>query len=195
MSASGAVAAALCISEIVGGSRKEAFEAAHTADAVCGGGLGDVSGLMHEWDVPIRTEAGLPPFGCAKDHKIEFERLTLIVIGGDMSTAGILADSGKLESICKAGEEAMRRFEGSPGKDQLFDISNKFSSEACLRGKEVAGAMQELENNGMRASMCMLGNSIFTDASEKEVRDAVGDAYWIFSTASTAEPARIIRKA
>jgi hypothetical protein len=41
----------------------------------------------------------------------------------------------------------------------------------------------------------MLGNSIFTDVPEEEVRDILGGSGRIIGTRSTSEPARIIRKA
>jgi pantoate kinase len=194
MSASGAIAAALCISEIAGKSRKEAFEAAHAAEVACGGGLGDVAGLMHEWDVPIRVKAGLPPFGQVTDGGIAFEKITLVVLGQKMNTAGVLADDERMRRICAAGDAAMEAFLEDATKESLFRISERFSSEADVRGPEVADTIKVLEKNGARSSMCMLGNSIFTDMPEEEVRSIL-DGGRMFSVSSTGEPARIIRKA
>ena len=195
MSASGAVAAALCVSELTGKSRKEAFEAAHTADAVCGGGLGDVAGLMHDGDVPIRVKAGLPPFGRVTDRGITFEGITLVVLGRKLSTAGVLGDAGISKRICGAGDKVVDEFFEFGTKDLLFEMSDRFSSEAGIRGPAVAEAMRILEENGIRSSMCMLGNSIFTDVPEEEVRGVLGDRGRIFRTSSTGEPARVTRKA
>jgi len=194
MSASGAVAAALCMSEITGKSRAEAFEAAHTAEAVCGGGLGDVAGILHESDVPIREAAGMPPFGRVIGSGITFEKMTLIVLGQKLSTAGVLSDEVSVGKICSAGDAAMEAFRGNATKDSLFRISDKFSSEAEIRGPEVADKLKILERSGIRSSMCMLGNSIFTDAQEDVVRGIL-DRGKVFSVRSTSEPARIIRKA
>jgi pantoate kinase len=195
MSASGAVAVALCLSEVTGKSRKEAFKAAHTAEVICGGGLGDVAGLMHEGDVPIRATAGMPPFGSVTDRGITFERITLIVLGRKLSTAGVLGDAERMKRICGAGDAAVDGFSERGTKDLLFELSGRFSSETGIMGPAVADAVKTMEKNGIRASMCMLGNSVFTDATEEEVRDAIGDRGRIFLTSSTGEPARIIRKA
>ena len=195
MSAAGAVAAALCLAEITGKSRDEAFEAAHTAEVVCGGGLGDVAGLMHEGDVPRRVKEGLPPFGRVVGQNISFERMTLVVLGQKLSTAGVLGDNSKLKRICEAGDAAMDDFPDHATKELLFKISNRFSSEAGVRGPEVTEAMKILSENGIRSSMCMLGNSIFTDASYEEVRAVLGDDKIIFSASSTDKPASVIRKA
>ena len=193
MSASGVIAAALCVSEITGKSRKEAFEAAHISEVVCGGGLGDVAALMHEGHVPIRTKPGMPPFGRVVDRNIVFERLTLVVLGNKLSTAEVLGDEGKLKKICDAGDLAMGRFLWDI-KEQIFEISRRFSEDSGVMAEKVAGSIRKLEGNGAKASMCMLGNSIFTDLPEDEVRDILGDVE-SYSASSTAEPARITRKA
>ena len=195
MSASGAIAAALCISEMTGKSRAEAFEAAHAADAACGGGLGDVAGLMHEGDVPIRVKEGLPPLGRVINEGMTFERMTLAILGQKMSTAGVLRDSNALKRICEAGDAAMADFTGRATKELLFKISCRFSSEAGVKEPKVEEAIQMLGRNGIRSSMCMLGNSIFTDAPCEEVRAVLGEEIAIYSTSSTNEPACIIQKA
>ena len=193
MSASGAIAVALCVSEIIGKSRAEAFAAAHTSEVLCGGGLGDVAGLMHEADVPIRVKAGMPPFGQVTDRGIVLKKMTVVVLGEKMKTAAIIGNEKKLNAICDAGDAAMERFLGDPTKDALFEISNIFSDKAEVKGLKVADAIRRLERNGIRSAMCMLGNSIFTDVPEEEVRAVLGDVR-TFSTSSASEPARIIRK-
>jgi pantoate kinase len=194
MSASGAIAVALCVSEIIGKSRMEAFEAAHSSEVICGGGLGDVAGLMHEFSVPVRIKAGMPPFGSVIDGKISFEKMTLIVLEDRLSTAEILGDESRVKKICNAGDVAMGTFEKNGGKEQLFGISRRFSYEAGVMGSKVADTMKELDEIGSRSLMCMLGNSIFTDLSENDAREILGEEK-VYATASTSEPAKIIRKA
>ena len=194
MSASGAVATALCLAEILGKSRTKAFEAAHIADVVCGGGLGDVAGLMCDADVPIRVKAGFPPLGEVKGAGFSFDNLTIAVLGDKLSTAAVLGDADVFDRIYKAGEKAMSEFVKDPGdkKASVFKLSNSFSQEAGVRAPAVNDAILRLEKSGNRAAMCMLGNSIFTDAREDEVRKILGSGTMI-STASTNEPARIIQ--
>jgi len=197
MSASSAVATALCVAEILGKSRTRAFEAAHVADVVCGGGLGDVAGLMCDADVPIRVKAGFPPLGEVKGAGFSFDDLTIAVLGEKLSTAAVLGNSDSFKKICAAGEKAMidhTAKEAADKKGSIFSVSNIFSSDAGVRGPAVNDAIQKLERNGVRSAMCMLGNSIFTDADKEEVTKILS-AEKIFSTSSTNEPARIIQKA
>jgi len=196
MSASGAVATALCLAEIQGKSRTKAFEAAHIADIVCGGGLGDVAGLMCDADVPVRARAGFPPFGEVNSAGISFDNLTVVVLGEKLSTAEVLGNSESVKKICVAGEKAMNEFAAKGAADKkglMFNLSNKFSSEAGVRGQAVNEAIKKLEKNGIRSAMCMLGNSIFTDGNKEEVSRILGTGK-VFSSSSTNEPARIIQK-
>ncbi|HKM14082.1 MAG TPA: hypothetical protein VJY42_04125, partial [Candidatus Methanomethylophilaceae archaeon] len=76
----------------------------------------------------------------------------------------------------------------------LFKISNQFSSNINVRTKEINNALCSIEENRYMASMCMLGNSIFTNAPLETVRKILGDVSAITCTASTEE-AKIIRTA
>ncbi|MDR1404348.1 MAG: pantothenate kinase [Candidatus Methanoplasma sp.] len=192
MSASGAVAAALCAAETAGESRAAAFSAAHSAEVICGGGLGDVAGLMHEGDVPLRVTEGLPPAGEIIDTGLEFRNMTLAVLGPKISTGEVLRDENRLKRISAAGSTAMHDFRNGMAKGLLFGVSNRFSSDAGLRVSAVSDAIRLLECNGISSAMCMLGNSIFIDAPVKEAKEILGNAE-TYSTASTGEPARIIR--
>ena len=194
MSASGAIAAALCAAEITGKSRDEAFAAAHAAEVMCGGGLGDAAGLMSEADVPIRVREGMPPFGDITDAGFSFGDMTLAVMGRKMNTADVLGDGSKLEIISAAGDIAIRSFLAEMTKESLFKVSGRFSSETGLRAAAVSGAIEILDGNGISSAMCMLGNSIFINASKKEVEGILDGRAHLYGTASTAEPARIIRR-
>ncbi len=190
MSASGAVAAALCAASVAGLPEQRAWEAAHKADIRGGGGLGDVSALYCTADVPVRGEQGLPPAGIVVSSRVRFPVLTLAVVGGSVSTGNVLSDPGRRERIASAGRSALESFAGT--KDSLFEQSRIFSRAAGIESSEVSGAMKLLDRGRHRAGMCMLGNSIFTDAPYLMVKDAFPDAE-VFAAMSTAEPARLIR--
>ena len=187
MSAAGAVAAGLCICNIIGKDEKEAYKAAHIADLEEMGGMGDVSGLTANGPVSVRTSAGFPPNGnviskgCKRD-------LTLIVIDGKLETKNILSDAEAVRTISSAGDIAMKSylFDG-----RLFKASRYFSSSAKLESSSVRRALSDLGGN---AAMCMLGNSIFTTLSEDEVKDTLGHDVLTYSCKPTTAEA-VIRKA
>ena len=191
MSAAGAVAAALCAVEVAGLPEARAWEAAHKAEIIGGGGLGDVSALSLPAHVPVRDAEGLPPHGCVTDSGVSFSVLSVAVIGPKMHTGQVLSDPERRRRIAEAGESSMRVFNGT--RSSLFEQSNRFSSVAGVEAPELTSAIRTLHEGHRRAAMCMLGNSLFTDSPVIMVKDALPDAE-VFSTMSTSEPARIIKK-
>ncbi|MDO5853394.1 MAG: pantothenate kinase [Thermoplasmata archaeon] len=174
MSAAGAIAASLCIAEITGQSRTRAFAAAHAAEVMGGGGLGDVSAIVAGRDVPIRTVAGFPPHGTVVNAGFRFPRLTLVVLGQQLETDSVLGDSRRLAAIREASAAAMDDFEASPTYQNLFEASNRFSSESGLESPAIRRVIESLNAKGFNAGMCMLGNSVFTDAPEEAVWALLG---------------------
>lgn len=194
MSAAGAIAAAMCAADITAEGMPTVYRIAHRADIVGGGGLGDVSALSCLAHQPLRVEPGLPPMGRVVGTGIEFDRLTLAVLGPRINTGEVLGDPEVFASISAAGAEAMNGFRRAVGKRELFAVSNGFSHRAGVESHEVSDAIARLGRNGIMSAMCMLGNSIFADASEDEVREVLGDVD-TYSCRSTDEPPRIIQRA
>lgn len=174
MSAAGAIAAGLCVADMNGLPRTEAFKAAHCAEVMGGGGLGDVAAIVAGNDIPIRTVPGMPPFGKVSNAGFRMEHLTLGVIGGEMRTDSVLGNPVMLKRIRDAAIESMDLFLDDPTYDNLFAVSNRFSSEAGLESPAIRRAIIGLNDRGYRAGMCMLGNSVFTDAPESVLWAVVG---------------------
>ena len=190
MSAAGAIATALCAAEIAGVSEDTAWSAAHRAEIDCGGGLGDVSALRCPADVPERVTEGLPPVGEVVGTGVRFPVLTVAVLGPKMPTGGVLADRLKREKIVSAYAGCREMFRGD--RQSLMDASIRFSDLAGVESKEVSDAIRTLRSGNRKAAMCMLGNSIFSDAPMLMVKDALPDAE-VISLMSTSERARLIR--
>lgn len=194
MSASGAIATALGISEMLGLSEEDAFEVAHKADIMGGGGLGDVSALTCPVHQPVRIKEGLPPLGRVVGTDVKFDCLTLVVLGPKMHTGNVLSDPVRSTTISRAGVTALSDYVKKPAIDRLFGISNRFSEEIGLESRGVADAIADLRAEGYGAGMCMLGNSIFTDAPKDVVIECLGLSEGIYECASTDMPPHIIHK-
>lgn len=167
MSAAGAIATGLCIADMTGRSRTDAFIAAHTAEVMGGGGLGDVAAIVAGGDVPVRTVAGFPPFGRVENADFRMESLTLAVIGGDLRTDSVLGDPVMLRKVREAAAECMDAFIADPSYENLYEVSNRFSSKSELESPAIRRGIEGLKGRGYHAGMCMLGNSLFTDAPEE----------------------------
>ena len=195
MSASGAVAVALCVAEIVGASAERAFEAAHIADIRGGGGLGDVSALTCLGHQPVRVREGLPPRGEVIATDVYFPALNLVVLGPKMHTGDTLRDPAVRDRIAAVGKAALSDYLKDPSEFSLYSISNEFSAACGVESREVSSALSKMHEAGYPAAMCMLGNSIFTDAPADVIRDILGDDAGIYVCDSTDQPAEITRKA
>ena len=194
MSAAGALAAGLCIADMTGRSRSDAFKAAHVAEVMGGGGLGDVAAIVAGGDIPVRTVAGFPPFGRVENADFTIDHLTLVVIGGELRTDSVLGDPFTLKKVREAAGESMDSFIMDPSYENLFDVSNAFSSKSGLESPAVRRAIGRLMGAGHRAGMCMLGNSLFTDASEKEVWAMFGRGHVRTFRAASSRKEIVIRR-
>lgn len=195
MSAAGAVAVALAVADICGTDRQAAFEAAHKAEILGGGGLGDVSALYCLGHQPVRVKEGIPPYGKVISTGVVFSHLTVAVLGPKIHTGSVLGDPVRSAAISDAGSRAVADYLGRPGLDALYALSNRFSAEAGVECAEVSGALAKLHAEGFRAAMCMLGNSIFTDATEEEAESLLGPKARVFACASTDRGAELTRRA
>ena len=195
MSAAGAIAAGLCIAETVGKTRSDAFMAAHSAEVMGGGGLGDVSAIVAGSDIPVRTVPGIPPFGRVENADFRVPKLTLAVIGDEMRTESVLGDQESMRRIRDAAMTAMDVFIADPTYECLFSVSNRFSSESGLESPAIRRGIQRLNDIGRNAGMCMLGNSLFTDADEKEVWSVLGRGHVRTFRCSSSRKEIIARRA
>jgi len=191
MSAAGAIAAGLCVSSITGMSEHEAYRAAHISEIVNGGGLGDVAGITGGRQ-PIRVRAGIPPYGLVTDSELELD-VTVAVLGPRMDTSSILSDRIAMSGISSAGASCVNEYINARTEDALYELSSGFSASAGLETSGMKDVLSSLRKDH-KASMCMLGNSIFTNADEDKVRSIVGDAE-VFTCHSSAEGPKVIRRA
>ncbi|MGI6008665.1 MAG: pantoate kinase [Methanomethylophilus sp.] len=193
MSAAGAIAAALCAAEIKGENMNAAYVSAHIAEIVGGGGLGDVSALTCPADVPVRVKPGLPPHGEVVGTDIKLPHLALAVLGPKMNTGKVLGNVTNFMRITAAGTKGMEDFMADPTEERLFSISNEFSKGTGIEAPEVSDALAKLSQKGIRAAMCMLGNSIAAECSADELRGVIGDVP-VWECSSTPAVPGVTRK-
>ena len=194
MSASGAIAVALALSQIIGSDTQDAFEKAHAAEIRGGGGLGDVSAIQCPAHQPVRVRQGIAPYGETVGTGVRFDILTLAVLGSNMNTGRVLGDSETYSAIQTAGRKAVAEYLDGPNQETLFSLSNRFSSETGLECEAVSSALKKLRSENYHAAMCMLGNSIFTDAPADVTESLLGEDAAVFSCCSTDAAPRFIRK-
>lgn len=194
MSAAGALSAALCICEDLGMSRRDAVMAAHVADVQGGGGLGDVAAIATGRDIAIRVLPGMPPHGKVESVRGRMGSMTLAVLGPKVVTGSVLTDPERMKRIRSAAEGCINAFMADRTVDSLYANSNLFSSSSGLESDDMRSALDALRSHGYHAGMCMLGNSIFTDAPVGRVRSLLGLEYDnVFSCHSCSDDLQVTR--
>lgn len=159
MSAAGALSASLALSQLLSLSRHHAIQAAHRAEVHCRTGLGDVIASSFG-GVEIRREPGIPPWGAIEHIPGNHHDVVIAVIGEDMQTQSILSDTTRLKDIASTGRYCMKKILEAPSLEQLFSLSQIFSWKTGLAQKKLRDVITQANRYG-RASMCMLGNSVF----------------------------------
>ena len=159
MSAAGALAAGLAASATLGLGRDDAIKAAHRAEIKNRTGLGDVAALSIG-GITSRQKEGIPPHGLV--NRIDGDpEVVLCVIGRPISTAKAISDPEIKETVHAIGSECVKRMAGSPSLLSLMRLSREFMTRTGLADPKVEEAVEAVERAGGKASMVMLGTSVF----------------------------------
>lgn len=170
MSAAGAFSATLALARCLRMGRSEALRAAHTADVVQRGGLGDVIGAS-VGGFEIRTAAGLPPFGSVQNF-VGYGDAVLCVVGGRLETKSVLSDPRRRKTVNEAGAAALKDLLKAPSLPSFLEQSQRFARESGLLTDALDNAIHAASAHG-HASMSMLGNSVFAFGNVPRLVDAL----------------------
>lgn len=158
MSAAGALSTALALAKALRLPKSDAIVAAHKADVMLRGGLGDVVAAV-QGGIEVRREPGLPPWGYVERILGEAE-LVLCILEGPLETRDVLANPEARGRIQKAGKKAMAAFVAQPTLHNLFRTGKQFSIEAGLATMPILKALRAVELEGGMALQSMLGHSV-----------------------------------
>ena len=165
MSGAGALSGVLALDDALGfgRSRDELIGIAHRADVESGTGLGDVM-AQAVGGMDLRVRPGGPPHGLVKRFPVEAE-LLLCAIGPPFAKADVLGNPGIMDRIRAVGLRCLDAFEKNPSLDSVFDLGRTFAQEAGIVSPRVRECIEAVRAYG-RASMSMLGHSIFATGGE-----------------------------
>jgi pantoate kinase len=176
MSAAGALSSAMAAAKAWGLGRSVAVRAAHLAEIENRTGLGDVAGAI-TGGYELRTSAGLPPFGAPR-RLLAFGELVLAVVGPPMATSSVLRDPARRAAVQAVGGKFVDELARAPSLENFFELSRRFASESGLLTAEVQRALDLVASvPESRASMSMLGNSIFAHGPSRKIEAVLRAAY------------------
>ncbi|MBD3163739.1 GHMP kinase [Candidatus Woesearchaeota archaeon] len=161
MSGASALATALALNRLLGlkKTRKELGMAAHIAEVENSTGRGDVGG---QFNGGIMAKFEKEPL------RVERLRIRQDVIYyrvfGRINTKKVIDSREKVKRIDKAGDTALEKIKKAKDFNELIEISKEFSiNSGLLRDKEVINTIDSIEAEGGKASMIMLGKSVFSN--------------------------------
>ncbi|MHA1772144.1 MAG: pantoate kinase [Candidatus Thorarchaeota archaeon] len=170
-SGAGSLGTALALGRLldVNMSLETAGQYAHRAEVANHTGLGDVI-AQTVGGVEVRTRPGAP--GIGEVVQLPPPNDVHIVLAGrpGIETKEILTNSMTRESINTTGDHILSRLLEDPSLESLIDCSKEFAAASGLMTPRVHAALNDLWNAGFdKASMVMLGDSVFTFCEESEV--------------------------
>ncbi len=136
--------------------------AAHKADILTRGGLGDVV-AQARGGLEMRLAPGVPPFGEVHTIPVNVDNppsVAVMIVGKSLDTATVLSHPYKRKLINEAGENALRNLLRNPSPERMVEESSEFSRLSRLQSLQVKGALMEVEDH-VPASQIMVGNSVF----------------------------------
>jgi pantoate kinase len=152
---------------------------AHRAEVINGTGMGDVI-AQFAGGLAVRTKPGAPGIG-AVEQMVSDKRILVFIIGDEMETKSILYDKKIKEKINKIGSVCLEKLLKDPGPENFLALSNKFAFETGLMENRIYSTVKTLEDNGLTASMSMLGNCVFTLTDEPEKASEYLDYLYIIA--------------
>jgi pantoate kinase len=189
MSAAGALSSSLALVQLLDKPHLKAVEAAHRAEVIHHTGLGDVcSSALGGFE--IRKKPGIQPYGDIQKIS-EKHSILLAVFPGEMSTKSILTNDRYIQQISNIGSFCTDKVIESPSIELIMKYSYYFTEKSGLAPKNILHVLDKIRVEH-RASMCMLGHSIFVLDYNEKVKQLLLEESMIIETRVDNKGARII---
>ncbi|HTT72677.1 MAG TPA: sugar kinase [Thermoplasmata archaeon] len=170
MSAAGATATALAVGALSDVAPRRAFEVAHLADLLGGGGLGGVAAIAGG-GLEVRDRPGIPPFGHVLHRPVD-RPLFLGVVGPALPSPRILGDPMALARVAAASPE-LDALVRTPDLATFFAASERFTDAVGLAPPTLRRTLAALRWQGAWAAQAMFGRSFFAMPRTPGARSAV----------------------
>ncbi len=183
-SGAGALSLALALNDVLSLdlSRLETAQIAHVAEVECKTGLGTVideafGGLQ------IRVRPGAPNIGTVKSIPTNEDHAVACLSFGPIRTAKILTSQTFRPRINELGGDLVDGLARQPSISNFMEFSRKFAEHVGLVSNRLRKVLREADRAGLRCSMAMLGETVFSIVK----RDQVKEIHEIFSKHAPSE--------
>lgn len=141
-------------------TKKQLALVAHIAEVENRTGLGDVNGQFNGGFL-IKSKKGYP----LKAERLPIKKQNIYYkVFGKIDTKKVITNKNKENKINKAADKALKEIKNKRNinlKD-IISISKEFALKSNLLNKRLSNIIKDIEKNNGKASMIMLGNSIFS---------------------------------
>jgi pantoate kinase len=171
-SGAGALSLALALNDVLSLdlSRLETAQIAHVAEVECKTGLGTVideafGGLQ------IRVRPGAPDIGEVKSIPINEDHTVACLSFGPIRTAKILTSESFRQRINELGGDLVDGLARQPSISNFMEFSRKFAEHVGLVSNRLRKVLREADSAGLRCSMAMLGETVFSIVKREQVEE------------------------
>jgi len=183
-SGAGALSLALALNNVLNLnlSRLEAAQIAHIAEVECKTGLGTVIAETFG-GLEIRVKPGGPGVGDIKSIPIKQDYVVACLNLGSISTKNILTEETFRQPINEFGGNLVEELTKHSTPSNFMLLSRKFAEHVGLISKRLRVVFEETDSAGLKCSMAMLGETVFSVVR----RDRVEENQQIFSKHAPSE--------
>lgn len=154
----------------MGLSKVEAASIAHKAEIECKTGLGTVIAETYG-GFEVRVKAGAPGIGEIKQIPIGNDYSVVSLSFGPISTKAILCDNSLRSRINEAGKGLVERLMAEPSPKNFMILSREFADSLNIFTIRMKRVLNEVDDNGIKCSMAMMGETIFSLTKSKEAKN------------------------
>lgn len=183
-SGAGALSLALALNTVLdlNLSQLEAAQIAHISEVECKTGLGTVIAETFG-GLEVRVKTGGPGVGKIESIPVKQDYVVACLNLGSMSTKSILADDTFRKRINEFGGNLVYELVRHPTTRNFMEFSRKFAEHVGLISKRVRAVFEETDGVGLKCSMAMLGETVFSVVK----RDRVEEIREIFNRHARSE--------
>ncbi|MCP8313580.1 MAG: hypothetical protein H3Z53_04310 [archaeon] len=169
-----ALGLSLALNEALGNglSKVEAASIAHKAEIECKTGLGTVTAETYG-GFEVRVKAGAPSIGEIKQIPIGNDYLVVCLSLGPISTKAILSNESLRNRVNEAGKGLVDRLMAEPSPENFMILSREFSDSLNIFTDRMKKVLNEVDDNGFKCSMAMIGETIFSLTKKSEAEELV----------------------
>jgi pantoate kinase len=152
-------------------NRTQAAQIAHHAEIACNTGLGTVIAEF-AGGFEMRTSAGAPGIGSVSKINLDKNYKAVVLCLAPILTKSFLTN--RINEINGLGGIMLSKLSVSRSLDDFLKMSHRFAEMLSLTEGRCKGPIAALKTRGIKSSVALFGQTVFTVVSEESAAEAAG---------------------